>query len=181
VEDLLDISPLNFMFALRKLVLVLGGSCFLFCHVSCRILPSSERIEKPVFLPSSERLNTDIDTASIEELVLTLPVEPLSKHFFHEMVTEARKTLPENRNANKEFLFIGGDGNRGENYFELDRKKRRLKVTSVRGNMIPPITTEYFLYYVPDGWIQSQGQLTPEDISLHERFPISTYWEGVGG
>jgi hypothetical protein len=142
---------------------------------------SNEDYAEAFFIPSSACKAVNPETAPIEELILTLPVEPFMREDFHSMVMQARSSRPENRNASGDFLYIGGDGSRGVNSFVLDRRAHCLKVTCVDEAETPPRTDRYFLYYTKDGWIRSHGKPTPYQLAVPSRLPASPYWEGVGG
>ena len=124
----------------------------------------------------------DFPIASIEDIIVSIDVEPHSRKIFRRMVLDARKKLSENINYGFDELYIGSDGLRGSSTFRLDRNHRMMEVTYRVDNVIPPYTDIYFLQFTDHGWVQSPSGL--KQIEL-EKFidtkPVSEYWHGVGG
>ncbi len=124
----------------------------------------------------------DFYKSSIEEIILTLKVDPDSSKYFHFMVTSARANLVENSTHGKDKLYIGGDGNRAAHTFTLDRNRKTLKVQANTGNAIPAFVETYYLIYTNDGWLQSPRILPVNQAKklLNSNLEAS-YWDGVGG
>lgn len=154
----------------------------IFSLVGCGLVHSSKReSEDPVFIPAPNSIDLFLDTASIEKYILALPTHDISMEFFENMVRNARNSLSQNRGARPDFLYIGGDGSRGIHSFSLDRNKRVLRVLETNLDSIPPRDDRYYLYRVPGGWIQTHKKLSPRQLDRIDLYPVSAYWEGVGG
>lgn len=134
-------------------------------------------------LSESSKLTLDnFESTSIENIIMSLSVEPLSRKTFVDMVNHAREELSENKYFGVDKLYIGGDGLRGSSLFELDRNRKILKVTYKVENSIPPFTDIYYLHFTEHGWIQSHSKMSGsklrEFVDLNH---VKEYWQGVGG
>jgi len=130
-------------------VLLLGG-----CHTS--VTRGDE------FTKAPSDIDGRLDQASIEDYILALPANRFheeSVEQFAERVRSAR-SLPENKNADAEHLFIPGDGAYPPRQFTLDRRTRTLGIEDLRIHDFEELSDEppydlklQQLQRVPGGWI----------------------------
>jgi hypothetical protein len=170
----------NYVLFLIKLILIICG-----CdgNAESKILYTYKW--KPVNLicldSNSDLTISNFMEKSIEDVILSLRVEPDSKSVFRDMVTSARNkfTINRSKDANLDRLYIGSDGQGDFSEFFIDRKSMVLRV-KYSYEMAPEHKGVYYLHFTGSYWIQSEKQLPKKILeSLLKKNMTAGYWSGV--